>query len=75
MLAGTEVILTCGPGRGHLSIEEAQSLEEGNTPRPGIEPGFSVWLAEIITAALPRIWMFWEGKKNRDLGKIWRAGE
>jgi hypothetical protein len=47
----------------------------GKTPRPGIEPGFSVCQAEIITAPLPRIWIYWEGKKNHDLGKIWRAGE
>ena len=29
-------------------------------PRPGIEPGSSAWMAEILTTILPRICCFWQ---------------
>ena len=35
--------------------DKAEQVKKKATPRPGIEPGFSAWQAEILTTILPRI--------------------
>ena len=42
--------------RHRIAIEETPNPQRNkDAPRPGIEPGSSVWQAEILTTILPRI--------------------